>query len=420
MDKFVIEGGVTLSGELEAGGSKNSSLPILFASILCSGVAKFTRVPQLKDIETTLKLLNGVGISTNSSGNNVEINARKISGTEASYDLVRTMRASILMLGPLLAREGTAKVSLPGGCAIGARPVDLHLTAMEALGAKLHLENGYVIGEAPGGLKGAEIPFRMPSVGATENAMMAASLAKGKSVIRNAAREPEIVDLARFLNRMGAKITGEGSSDITIEGVNQLHGTSYEIMFDRIEAATLLLAGLITGGDIKINGVAKGSLDALYSLLRNLGIEVHESGNTVSARGKITSGKTAEIQTEPFPGFATDLQAQVMSYLATSSCEATVTESIFENRFMHVPELNRLGADIRVEGPKAVVHGKPGCYQGAIVMATDLRASASLVMAGLAAKGTTQVRRIYHLDRGYERLEKKLEKLGARILRDKE
>ncbi len=421
MDCFEIEGGTRLSGTVEASGSKNAALPILFATLLTAGKIKLERVPALKDIETTLKLLQGVGAAVSRDGTSVEIELPRLTSTEASYDLVRTMRASVLMLGPMLARERKAKVSLPGGCAIGTRPVDIHLQALEKMGAELRLEQGYMIGECPKGLKGAEINFRFPSVGATEQILMAASLAEGRTVLRNAAREPEIVNLADFLRSMGAIITGDGGADIEIQGVANLRGTNFAVMFDRIEAATLLLAGPITGGNTKVRGMDGGCLTSFLELLKTTGLKLNSGAGWVEA--SVEGGaalRGAEFATEAYPGYPTDIQAQMMAFLANVNAISKVTETIFENRFMHVPELVRMGADIRVEGNSATVNGKRGCYQGATVMATDLRASASLVLAGLAAKGTTTVRRIYHLDRGYETLELKLNALGARIERKPE
>lgn len=417
MHKFEIEGGVRLSGSVRSSGSKNAALPILFASILTDQKLSLSRVPELRDIETTLALLRGIGARTEQSGDKVDVEIRSISSCEAPYELVRTMRASVLMLGPLLARIGKAKVSLPGGCAIGTRPVDLHLFGLERMGAKLTLERGYIVGEAPRGLLGTEISFRTPSVGATENLLMAATLAKGKTVLKNAAREPEIVDLANLLVRMGAKIHGQGSSVIEIDGVSALNGCDYAVMFDRIEAGTLLLVGPITGGRVRVEGINKEYLGSFLALLRHVGLKVSMGDEWIEA--ELGTGKLGgvDFSTEPYPGFPTDLQAQLMAFLAQIDTQSSVAENIFENRFMHVPELNRMGADIRVEGGKAFVHGRVGCYQGATVMATDLRASASLVLAGLSARGKTTVRRIYHLDRGYESMEKKLTALGARVLR---
>jgi UDP-N-acetylglucosamine 1-carboxyvinyltransferase len=417
MHKFVIQGGRKLEGTVAASGSKNSALPLLFATILSPKPIRLARVPHLKDIDTTLTLLRGIGARASHENGVVQVELPKLSSTEAPYDLVRTMRASILMLGPMLAREKTARVSLPGGCAIGSRPVDLHLTGLEALGAELKLEHGYVVGACPKGLKGAEVNFRMPSVGATEHLLMAASLAEGRSVLRNCAREPEIVDLVRFLRAMGAKIEGEGESDIIVDGVPSLHGADYEVMFDRIEAGTLLLVGLMTGGRVQVSGMESGCLTSFLDALKASGAKIEEGPGWVAASPG-ASPKPIKIKTEPYPGYPTDLQAQLMAYLAQIPGDSHLEENIFENRFMHVPELNRMGAHIDVQGHLAVIHGQPGCFDGATVMATDLRASASLVLAGLCARGETAVRRIYHLDRGYESLEKKLASLGASIQRE--
>jgi UDP-N-acetylglucosamine 1-carboxyvinyltransferase len=419
MDKFEIEGGHSLSGRVSASGSKNAALPILFASILSPKKTILGRVPVLKDIETTLTLLRGVGAEVNRNGSTVEVSIPKLSSTEAPYELVRTMRASILMLGPILAREGVAKVSLPGGCAIGSRPVDLHLSGLEKMGAILDLEHGYVNARCPSGLKGAVIEFRSPSVGATEHLMMAATLAKGETVLKNAAREPEIVDLANFLNSMGAKIVGAGSSEISIQGETNFQSTNFEVMFDRIEAGTLLLAGPMTGGKVRVEKMVPKDLGSYLDILKDCGLKITVGADYVEAESG-DAPRGVQIKTEPYPGFPTDLQAQLMAYLAQINGESEITESIFENRFMHVPELNRLGANIRAEGASAKIVGKHACYSGATVMATDLRASASLVLAGLSGRGNTTVRRIYHLDRGYERMESKLEKLGAKISRSAE
>jgi UDP-N-acetylglucosamine 1-carboxyvinyltransferase len=418
MDSFEIEGGRVLKGTVDASGSKNAALPILFAALLCPEKVRLRRVPRLQDIKTTLSLLEGVGARVERGGDGtVEIELGTITTAEAPYDLVRTMRASVLMLGPLLARERKARVSLPGGCAIGSRPVDIHLSALELMGAELKLEAGYIVASCPAGLKGAEIPFRFPSVGATQQIMMAASLAEGRTVIRNAAREPEIENLGAFLRAMGARISGDGTDVITIDGVSRLHGCDFEVMFDRIEAATLLLAGPITGGVVRVNGMESGCLEAFLGVLRKSGVAVTQGSGWVEAASTGASAGV-DFETQPHPGYPTDLQAQMMAYLAqVGEGTSRISETIFENRFMHVPELVRMGADIRVEGGAAVVHGRQGCYQGAIVMATDLRASASLVLAGLAAKGVTRVRRIYHLDRGYESLELKLSGLGAAVVR---
>jgi len=419
MDKLVIQGGKVLSGTVRASGSKNAALPILFASILSSKKLIFSRVPRLRDISTTLDLLRGLGARAEQEGNLVEIEIPKLNSTEAPYDLVRTMRASILVLGPLLAREGRAKVSLPGGCAIGTRPVDLHLEGLKKMGAEFELKEGYIWGSCSGGLRGAEIEFRFPSVGATENILMAATLARGRTVIKNAACEPEIINLAEALKKMGAKISGEGSDEILIDGVVSLGGADISIMFDRIEAGTLLLAGPITGGSTRVEGVDMGCLGAFVRELRASGMHITEGKDFLEARlGDNT--RAISFKTDPYPGYPTDLQAQLMAYLAQVPGTSSVEETIFENRFMHVPELNRMGATINTRGARAEISGKKNCYSGAVVMATDLRASASLVLAGLAAAGETQVRRIYHLDRGYEEIEKKLQALNGTVYRVKE
>lgn len=419
MEQLIVVGGNELHGTVSANGAKNSCLKMLFAAILTDKEVAVQRVPRLNDVDTAIKLIESLGAEVEQGDHELSIRVKKLSSVIATYDLVRTMRASILCLGPLLAREGRAKVSMPGGCAIGTRPVDLHLKGLEQMGAKFQLEEGYIIGECPSGLRGADISLKFPSVGATENIMLAATLARGTTYIRNAAREPEIADLARFLNLMGAKIEGAGSEKITIQGVNGLHGATTHVMFDRIETATLLLAGPITGGSVKVTDTIPGCLDAVLEKLRECGVEVEEGPDFIRASaGK--SARAVNIKTEPFPGFPTDVQAQFMAYLAQVEGESQMEETIFENRYMHVPELNRLGANIAVSGSNAVIHGKKGCYKGATVMATDLRASASLVLAALAAKGKTNIRRIYHLDRGYESIEKKLTDLGANIRREEE
>jgi UDP-N-acetylglucosamine 1-carboxyvinyltransferase len=416
MDKFVIEGGRILKGKTRAGGSKNAALPILFTTILTDERMEFKRVPKLRDISTTTELLQCVGVEHEEKTDSHCFRAKKLTSTEAPYDLVRTMRASILILGPLLAREHKAKVSLPGGCAIGTRPVDIHLQGFEKMGANFRLEGGYIYADCPGGLKGAEIEFRFPSVGATENILMGAVLAEGSTKIINAAREPEIVDLARVLRAMGAKISGEGSEIITIEGVSRLRGCTYEIMVDRIEAGTLLLAGAMTGGEVEVEGACAEDLSAYLDLLKKVGLNLKVEKHSIRC-GAVANPQPISFATEPYPGMPTDLQAQIMALLANIDGISEIRETIFENRFMHVPELIRMGANIEVQGNLARVLGKQNCYSGATVMATDLRASASLVLAGLAAKGTTHVRRIYHLDRGYEALEDKLSRLGAAISR---
>ena len=422
MDTLVLEGGHKLSGTIHVGGAKNAALPILFASILTAGRCRLTNVPDLADIDTTVRLLTGMGITGKHqrTEHTVELQATTLSNYEASYDLVRTMRASVLVLGPTLARFGEARVSLPGGCSIGARPVNLHLMALEKMGAKIVLEGGYINAKASR-LHGADITFDQISVGATENSLMAASIANGRTILRNCALEPEIIDLARFLKVLGAKIQGEGTPVIIIDGVDALGGGDYSIIPDRIEAGTYLIAGAITGGEILLPGVSSELLGAVLDKLRECGADVSikadGKGIGLSAVGRKL--KAVDISTTPFPGFPTDMQAQFMSLMAATSGSSVITENIFENRFMHVAELMRLGADITVQGSTAIVRG-PAKLTGATVMATDLRASACLVLAGLAAEGVTTVRRVYHLDRGYEKMETKLKAVGATISRQVE
>lgn len=417
MDKLIIEGGHRLTGKTRVSGSKNAALPILFAALNCNGPVYLSNVPDLRDIATTFRLLLTLGMEVENAGGKVRLQRGKHLATEAPYELVRTMRASALCLGPLLASFGSARVALPGGCAIGARPVDQHIKALSRLGAKFELDNGYITG-ACHTLQGARIAFDFPTVGGTENALMAACLAKGETILENAAREPEIVDLANFLNACGAKIEGQGQSVIHIQGVDSLQGASYSIMPDRIEAGTLLIAAAITGGKIELEDCPSTSLDSVLEKLRQMGMEVTQvQGGAVraAAAGRL---QCVDITTQPYPGFPTDMQAQMMALFSVSHGSAIVEESIFENRFMHVPELARMGANIRISGRTAVIKGAPG-LKGAPVMASDLRASASLVLAGLAAEGTTQIARIYHLDRGYEALEVKLNSLGANIARQR-
>ncbi len=416
MDKLIIEGGVPLTGTVRVSGSKNAALPILTASILLEEPVVFSNVPDLRDIRTCLKLLELLGRPGSFADGNVHIVPEALE-TEAPYDLVRTMRASVLCLGPLLAREGKAKVALPGGCAIGARPVDLHLTALEAMGARFDLEEGYIIGRCRK-LKGCRIHFDFPTVGGTENLLMAAVLAEGETVLENAAREPEVTDLARFLIACGARIEGHGTSVIRVEGVSRLGGCAYAIMADRIEAATFLAAAGITDGELLVQGCPWDELEAVLVKLRQMGMRVEAVPDGVLARrgGPL---RCVDVTTQPYPGFPTDMQAQIMAVMCAAEGTGVITETIFENRFMHVQELMRMGADIRLAGHTAVVRGATG-LTGAPVMASDLRASASLVLAGLAAKGTTTIRRIYHLDRGYEHIETKLNSVGARIRREAE
>jgi len=415
MDKIIIRGGRRLEGDVRISGAKNAALPIMIASLLTEGWNTCHNIPDLVDIKTTKKLLRSFGVEID-EGPPLRINAEKITNREASYDLVKTMRASILVLGPLVARLGEARVSLPGGCAIGARPVNLHIKALEDMGAKIELKDGYVVAHAKR-LRGATIYFEPVTVTGTENIMMAATLAEGTTTLKNAAREPEIVNLAEVLNGMGAKIHGAGTDVITIEGVTKLRPFEAHVMPDRIEAGTFMIAAGITGGDVRIVGCDPLHVDALTVKLRDAGMTIHaiDDGIRVIGADKIRS---VDVTTHPFPGFATDLQAQIMTLMTLSTGLSVITETVFENRFMHVSELMRMGADITVQGHTAVVRGIPK-LKGAPVMATDLRASASLILAGLAAEGKTEVSRVYHLDRGYETIEKKFSQLGADISRVK-
>jgi len=415
MDKLIIEGGVPLQGTIRVSGAKNAALPILMACLLAEGPVSLANVPRLADIRTSLKLLNILGCETTFEGNDATSVCTGLK-SEAPYDLVKTMRASVLCLGPLLARLGEAQVALPGGCAIGARPVDLHLRGMERMGAVFELTGGYIRGTCPGGLKGAKITLDFPTVGGTENLLMAASLADGTTTLENAAREPEVVDLANFLNAMGAKITGQGTSIITVEGVSSLKGCEYRVMPDRIEAGTYMVAAAITGGELEIVDCPFADLDAVSYKLREMGVWLQEMDDYVLVRRSDGPLRNVDVTTLPHPGFPTDMQAQLMALMCFAKGAGTIEEKIFENRFMHVLELVRLGADVRLKGRTAMVQGV-GKLIGAPVMASDLRASASLVLAGLAAEGTTVIERIYHLDRGYENIEAKLSGVGARIRR---
>lgn len=414
MEKLIIEGGIRLNGTIPVNGSKNASLPILFAAILADGEVTYTNVPRLRDITTTMKLLNILGCPSERREDGAIVVRPGTLKPEAPYDLVKTMRASVLALGPLLARLGRAKVALPGGCAIGARPVDQHLKAMEKMGAVFDLEDGYIIGRCAE-LHGADITFDMPTVGGTENALMAAVLAKGETTLRNAAREPEISDLAAFLNACGANVTGHGTDVIHVRGVDSLSGAAYRVMPDRIEAGTFLVAAAISGGEVFVQDCPCEELTATMAKLSDMGIilERKEDGVLVKRNGRL---RGVDVTTQPHPGFPTDMQAQLMALMALAEGASSIEETIFENRFMHVPELNRMGADIRISGGKAFVRGVRR-LAGAPVMASDLRASASLVLAGIAATGKTEVQRIYHLDRGYERIEERLNAVGARIRR---
>ena len=420
MDRLRIVGGNPLFGSVEISGAKNAALPILFASILSKQKSIIKNVPLLADINTTLKVLDSLGLKTlfKLDENTMEIDGSSLNAHEAPYELVSTMRASVLVLGPLLARKGIAKVSLPGGCAIGARPVDIHLMALEKLGATFVIESGYIEGKAPNGLIGAKINFPFPSVGATENTLMACVLAKGKSEIHNVAREPEIVDLAIALRSMGAKISGEGTSVIYVEGVESLQAMNHKVAPDRIEAATFLCAGLMTKGKVTVNGISAEFMTSALDLLTQAGAKISDTPTSITAE-YVKELTPLIITTEPFPGFPTDMQAQFMALLTQANGNSIISETIFENRFMHVAELIRLGSKIKIKGNEAIISG-PVQLTGAKVMATDLRASACLIIAGLAAKGETFISRVYHLDRGYEQIEMKLTQLGAKIFREKE
>ncbi|HQT61297.1 MAG TPA: UDP-N-acetylglucosamine 1-carboxyvinyltransferase [Acidiphilium sp.] len=415
MDRIRIRGGRPLEGVIDISGAKNSALKVMVAGLLTDERLELENVPALADVATMAQLLAQHGIAVEEAGAKRLSLGGAITNTEAPYDIVRKMRASILVLGPLLARTGEARVSLPGGCAIGTRPVDLHLKGLEAMGAEITLDGGYINARAPKGLHGATITFPFVSVGATEQLLLTATLAEGETVLVNAAREPEIGDLAECLNKMGAEITGIGSDRLTIRGVKALHGARHTILPDRIEAGTYACAAAITGGGVLLRGARLFDLGALVATLGEAGVDVTEAadGVAISRRNGLHG---TDAMTEPFPGFVTDMQAQFMTLMAVAEGASMITETIFENRFMHVPELNRMGARINVHGSSAIVRGVPG-LSGAPVMATDLRASFSLVLAGLAAKGETIVNRVYHLDRGYEAVERKLAACGAEIER---
>jgi UDP-N-acetylglucosamine 1-carboxyvinyltransferase len=416
MDKFWIQGGHPLEGEVAVSGAKNSALPVLAATLLTSEPVRLMRIPRVRDIGTMEKLLTHAGARVNVVGSDVTVHARSLPRPEAPYELVKTMRASSLVLGPLVARTGRARVSMPGGCAIGARPINLHVSALEQLGAVITQSHGYVEACAPTGLKGALIHFDRITVTGTEDVLMAAVLAHGETVIENAAREPEVADVAALLVKMGAKIEGAGTSTIRVQGVSSLGGASHTIIPDRIEAGTFLIAGAMTGGDLLITGCEPEHLHALVAKMQQAGAEISSPGPAalrIRQRGKLRS---VDMTTEEYPGFATDLQAQYMALMTQSEGISFITERIFENRFMHVLELARMGANIRVEGRQAVVAGKTA-LGGAEVIASDLRASASLVLAALVAGGETLIDRVYHIDRGYEGIEDKLESVGAHIRR---
>ncbi|RMF96292.1 MAG: UDP-N-acetylglucosamine 1-carboxyvinyltransferase [Gammaproteobacteria bacterium] len=416
MDQLAITGGARLAGEIRVSGAKNAALPALAAALLADGPVTLANVPHLNDVTTMIALLGRMGVTvTVHDGLRIEVDPNSLEDCRAPYELVKTMRASILVLGPLLARHGRAEVSLPGGCAIGARPVDLHVEGLRALGARIEIEDGYIHAEA-GRLHGCELLLDKVTVTGTENLMMAAALAEGETVIENAAREPEVCDLAAFLNSMGARISGAGSDRIVIRGVPRLQGTQYRVLPDRIEAGTFLVAAAMTGGRVRLREARAQDLGAILAKLREAGAAIDSGPDWVALDMGGRRPQAVDISTAPFPGFATDMQAQFMALDAIARGVGTISENVFENRFMHAPELQRMGADIRLEGHTAVVRGVER-LRGAPVMATDLRASAGLVLAGLVAEGETVVDRIYHIDRGYECIEEKLRQLGAQIRR---
>ena len=418
MDKLLVRGGRRLSGELRISGAKNSALPILAATLLSAEPVTLRNVPHLHDVTTMIELLGCLGVEVIVDDEmNVEVLGGSLSGCRAPYEVVKTMRASFTVLGPLLARYGRAEVSLPGGCAIGSRPVDQHLKGLAALGANVVVDDGYVIADDGGGLKGARILMDVTTVGGTQNLMMAATLAQGTTVLENAAREPEIVDLAECLIAMGAHISGQGTDTISIEGVDELHGAQHRIMPDRVETGTYLIAVAATGGNVLIKHARPQTLDAVLIKLSEAGAVIEQGADWVSLSMSRGRPKAVDIRTAPHPGFPTDMQAQFLALNAIAEGTSRVTETIFENRFMHVPEINRLGADITLEGAKTAVIEGVAKLHGAPVMATDLRASFSLVIAGLVAEGETLIDRIYHIDRGYERIEEKLVQLGASVER---
>ena len=417
MEKMIIEGGYRLIGQTPISGAKNAALPLFAASLLVEGWNTLRNVPALADIRTIARLLRQMGVKVEGESGTVRLSAAGVHSCEAPYNLVKTMRASVLVLGPLVAKWKRARVSLPGGCAIGARPINLHLKGLEALGATVELKHGYVEARAER-LQGAKIYFDISTVTGTENILMAATLAEGRTVLENAASEPEVGELANFLNKMGARIQGIGTDVLIIDGVKELKPAEHAIMADRIEAGTLMVAAGMTQGNLKLLNCNLNHMEAVVAKLREAGLEIFLEGDGVKVIGPVNI-KAVDIKTLPYPGFPTDLQAQIMSLMCLASGLSVITETIFENRFMHVSELRRMGAEIRVEGSNAIVRGLAN-LTGAPVMATDLRASASLVLAGLAAEGTTEISRIYHLDRGYEKLDEKLTRLGAKITRAKE
>lgn len=416
MDRFVIQGGARLEGEIAVSGAKNSALPALAACLLTGHPVRLRRIPQVRDVDTMVNLLRSIGAEVVCEGGVVRVAAEQISAPEAPYELVKTMRASSLVLGPLVARCGRARVSLPGGCAIGARPINLHVSGLEQLGARITQSHGYIEAEAPKGLRGAVIHFDRITVTGTEDLMMAAVLARGETILENAAREPEVSDLAELLIQMGARIEGAGTSTIRIEGVDALRGAEHEIIPDRIEAGTFLIAGAITGGNLLVSGCRPEHLTALLVKLRQVGVEIRQEADSALRVVPLNGLRSADVTTEEYPGFPTDLQAQYMALMTQAEGISLITETIFENRFMHALELMRMGANIRLEGRQAIVAG-PRRLTGAQVIASDLRASASLVLAALVAQGETVVDRVYHIDRGYEKIEAKLAAVGARIRR---
>jgi UDP-N-acetylglucosamine 1-carboxyvinyltransferase len=414
MDKLVVSGGRRLTGELRVSGAKNAALPIMCAALLSAEPLRLANVPELRDVGTLTRLLERMGVRAARQGHDVELHASSVTEPLAHYDLVKTMRASILVLGPLLARCGEARVSLPGGCAIGLRPVDQHIKGLQAMGADVHVEQGYIVARAAR-LNGARILMDLVTVTGTENLMMTATLARGTTVIENAAHEPEVVDLARCLIAMGARISGAGTDVITVEGVERLHGARHAVMPDRIETGTFLVAAAMSGGDLRLLGADGSTLDAVIEKLREAGAQIEQKPGELRV-SMASRPRSVSLRTAPYPAFPTDMQAQFMALNCVADGAAVITETIFENRFMHALELQRLGANIEISGNTAVVRGVPA-LQGATVMATDLRASASLVIAGLAAEGDTVIDRIYHLDRGYERIEEKLSSIGGTIRR---
>jgi len=416
MDKIIIEGGIPLNGEVTISGAKNAALPALVACLLTGGWHTLDNIPKLRDISTIKNILSDFGVSFKEEGEKLRVNSDNLKDYTAPYNLVTTMRASILVLGPLLSRLGKAKISLPGGCAIGARPIDIHLKGLHAMGADIALEHGYVVANAKK-LHGADIFFDISTVTGTENLMMAAVKAEGTTVLQNAAKEPEVVDLANMLNQMGAQISGSGTDIITITGVKELHPVEYTIIPDRVEAGTFLIAAAMTNGNVRLKGYGEEYIEAVIKKLHDSGIEIEKSGKDIVVRsnGEI---KSVDIKTTQYPGFPTDMQAQFMALMCIADGWSMIRETIFENRFMHVSELRRMGADIEINGGQALVRGKRNLF-GAQVMATDLRASASLILAGLAAKGRTEISRVYHLDRGYQDIDKKLSLLGSKIWRER-